>query len=64
VLDVGYNKLQIKKAILKSVYDKQFLKKIKNSTSLYGDGKSAKKIVKILEDIDLKTITTQKKLMY
>ena len=64
VLDVGYNKSQIKKAILKSVYDKQFLKKIKNSTSLYGDGKSAKKIVKILEDIDLKTITTQKKLMY
>jgi GDP/UDP-N,N'-diacetylbacillosamine 2-epimerase (hydrolysing) len=64
VLDVGYNKLQIKKAILKSIYDKQFLKKIKNSTSLYGDGKSAKKIVKILEDIDLKTITTQKKLMY
>lgn len=64
ILDVGYNKSQIKKAILKCIFDKQFLKKIKNSKSLYGDGKSAKKIVKIIEDIDLKTITTQKKLMY
>ena len=31
---------------------------------LNGNGNTAKKIVKILEDINLKKISTQKKLMY
>ena len=54
----------ITKAILKSLNDKKFLKQIKNTKNLYGDGNSAKKIVKILEDIDLNKIPIQKMLMY
>tara|TARA_B110001454_G_scaffold196684_1_gene199709 strand:- start:2122 stop:3267 length:1146 start_codon:yes stop_codon:yes gene_type:complete len=64
ILNVGYDESQIKKAILKSLNDKKFLKTVKNTQSLYGNGNTAKKIVKILEDINLKKISTQKKLMY
>jgi len=64
VLDVEYDKSQIIKAILKSLNDKKFLKKVKNTKNLYGDGNAAKKIVKILEDLDLNKIPIQKRLMY
>ncbi len=64
VIDVGYNKDQIKNAILKAINNKQFHKKVKNQKRLYGDGNSAKKIIKILENIDLKNIPIQKKLNY
>jgi GDP/UDP-N,N'-diacetylbacillosamine 2-epimerase (hydrolysing) len=64
ILDVGYDKSQITKAILKSLTDEKFLKKIKDTKNLYGDGNAAKKIVKILEDIDLNKIPIQKRLMY
>lgn len=64
VINVGYNKNEIKKAIEKAINDKVFLKKVKNCKSLYGDGNAAKKIVKILEMINLETIPVQKKLTY
>ncbi|MGI0056537.1 MAG: UDP-N-acetylglucosamine 2-epimerase [Nitrosarchaeum sp.] len=64
VINVGYNKNEIKKAIEKAINDKVFLKKVKNCQSLYGDGNAAKKIVKILETINLETIPVQKKLTY
>ena len=64
VINVGYNKNEIKNAIKKALYDKNFLKKVKNSKSMYGDGKASKKIVKILETLDLEAIPIQKKLAY
>ena len=64
VLDVRYNKSQIKNAILKSVNDKKFLRKIKNTQNFYGNGNAAKKIVKILENFDLNKIPIQKKMTY
>lgn len=64
VINVGYNKNEIKKAIEKAINDKIFLKKVKNCKSLYGNGDAAKKIVKILETINLETIPVQKKLTY
>lgn len=64
VIDVDYNKDQIKKAIKKSIYDKSFLKKCKTSKSLYGEGKTSKKIIKILEEINLKKISIQKQIYY
>lgn len=64
VIDVDYNKTKIKNAIKKAIYDKTFLKKVSNSKSLYGDGNSAKKIVKIIEKINLKKIPIQKRMMY
>ena len=64
IIDVKYNKNEIKKAIKKAIEDKDFLKKVKSHKSLYGNGDSAKKIVKILEKIDLKEIPIQKKMTY
>lgn len=64
IIDVKYNKNEIKKAIKKAIEDKDFLKKVKSHKSLYGNGDSAKKIVKILEKIDLKKIPIQKKMTY
>lgn len=64
IIDVGYNKQQIKKAIKKSLEDKKFLTSVKKCKSLYGDGNASKKIVKILENLDLKKMPIQKKITY
>lgn len=64
IIDVGYNKNEIKNAIKKSIEDKNFLKKVKHCKSLYGNGQSAKKIVHILEHIDLNKISVQKMMTY
>ena len=64
IIDVNYSKDDIKKAIIKSIKDKKFLMKVKKSKSFYGKGDSAKKIVHILEQIDLNKIPIQKTMMY
>ena len=64
IIDVDYNKKEIKKAIKKAISDKVFQKKVLSSNSKYGDGNSSKKIIKILEKINLKKIPIQKKMMY
>ena len=64
VIDVGYNKNEIKNAIKKAVYDKRFLTKCKNTKSLYGQGNSARKIIKILEKIDHRKVPIQKQISY
>ena len=56
VIDVGYNKNEIKKGIKKALYDDEFrlnARKIKNP---YGIGNSSKKIVKLIKSISLKNI--------
>ena len=63
VINVGYNKNRIKKAIKKALENKK-TKNTKKQRSLYGDGNSSKKIVKLLEKIDLNKIPIQKKLTY
>ena len=52
VIDVDYNYLEIINAINKSIFDIKFLKKIKNCKNPYGGGTTAKKIRKIMENID------------
>jgi len=64
IIDVGYDKQQIKKAIKKTLEDKSFLDRVKKCKSLYGDGNASKKIVQILENLDLKNIPIQKKITY
>ena len=64
IIDVDYDKNQIKKAIKKAIEDKRFLKRVKKTKSLYGDGLASKRIVKILEDIDLKKTPIQKRMTY
>lgn len=62
VIDVEYNKNEIKNALVKVLEDKKFQNKLKRTNSIYGSGNSAKKIVKILEQLDLKKIPIQKRL--
>lgn len=64
VIDVEYDKTQIKNAILKTINDKKFLSKVKKLKSLYGDGCASDRIVDILENINQKNIPIQKKINY
>tara|TARA_B110000438_G_C15811966_1_gene650058 strand:+ start:1611 stop:2753 length:1143 start_codon:yes stop_codon:yes gene_type:complete len=64
IINVGYDKKIIVKAIKKAVYSEEFLKKNKKTKNQYGNGDSAKKIVKILEKMNLNKISIQKKMMY
>ena len=63
VINVGYNKNHIKEAVKKAIDDEKF-NNIKTAQSLYGNGNSSKKIVKILEKINLNKLSIQKKLAY
>jgi len=49
IIDVNYDKIQIKKAIHKILNDKKFLKIVIKCKSLHGNGNSAKKIIKKLK---------------
>ena len=64
VINVDHNKIEIKNAIKKALFDKLFISKCKKSKSLYGQGHSSKKIVKILEEINLKNTPRQKRIFY
>lgn len=64
VIDVDYNKNEIKKAIKKTIDNKSFLKKIQGQKTYYGDGNASKRILKILEKMNVKKISIQKKLSY
>ena len=63
IINVDYNKNRIKMAIKKALENKK-TKNTKKQRSLYGDGNSSKKIVKLLEKINLNKIPIQKKLAY
>jgi UDP-hydrolysing UDP-N-acetyl-D-glucosamine 2-epimerase len=63
VKNAPYNKNLIKRAIKNTIKNKKS-KNLKNICNLYGDGNSSKKIVKILEKINLNEISIQKKLAY
>ena len=64
VIDVGYDRAAIKKAIKRAMTDKKFLAKVRRQRGLYGDGNSAGRIIRILERIDLAKIPIQKTLTY
>lgn len=64
IIDVNYDKNQIKKALMKVIWNKSFRKRVKNCKSLYGDGFASKRIVKILENLKIENIPIQKKLAY
>ena len=64
VIDVDYNKSQIINAIKKALYDKKFKEKVKKCKNPYGDGNSAKRIVKILKEIEISPKMSQKRICY
>lgn len=56
VIDVDYRRDKIKKAIEKALFDKEFIKKAKRGKNPYDNGDTARKVIKILENIDLPPI--------
>ncbi len=64
IINVDYNKEEIKKAVKKILNDKKFQMLVKKQKSHHGNGMTTKKIVNILESLDLKKISIQKKLTY
>lgn len=64
VIDVGYNREDIKKAIDKSLNDKSYLAKLKNIKNPWGDGKTGPRVAKILEDLELGPKLLAKQITY
>ena len=64
IINVKYEKNEIKKAIKKAVTDKKFLNSIKKQKNLHGNGTTSKKIIKILEKLNFEKISIQKKISY
>jgi len=64
VIDVNYDKKQIKQAIRKVIYDKNFIKRFKMCRNPYGDGKAGIRIASILSKIKIDKQLLQKKLTY
>lgn len=64
VIDVGYDKQEIKAAIKKALYDKSFIRKVKNCKNPYGDGKASQRIVQILREIEITPDLLRKKITY
>jgi len=62
VIDVDYDKIEIKNAIKKAIYDEEFKENIQNSINPYGDGKTGKRVADILSNIKLDTKLMNKKL--
>jgi len=64
VLDVSYNKEEIKKAIEKALNDDNFKDQIETCQNPYGEGNTALKITKILENINIDDSLLNKALNY
>lgn len=64
VIDVDYNRDQIKKAIEKSLNDKNYLEKIAKIKNPWGDGRTGERIKKILEDLDFGEKLLRKHITY
>lgn len=64
VVDVGYNKSEIKKAINTVVTDKEFMEKLKTCSNPYGSGGASQKIVEVLSSISFDRDLLQKKMTF
>ncbi len=62
VINVNYDKEEIKKAIIKAIYDEEFKETLQNCKNPYGDGKTGKKVADILSNIKLDNNLMNKKL--
>ncbi|HIP90189.1 MAG TPA: UDP-N-acetylglucosamine 2-epimerase (hydrolyzing) [Candidatus Nanopusillus sp.] len=53
VIDVSYNREEIKNAILKAIQDRKFKEKVRNIKNPWGDGKASERIVNILSSVKI-----------
>ena len=64
IIDVDHNEPEITRAIKRALYDQDFIDSVNESTNPYGDGKSAKRIVDILDKIPINKALVQKIIAY
>jgi GDP/UDP-N,N'-diacetylbacillosamine 2-epimerase (hydrolysing) len=64
IIDVGYHKEQIKKAINKALFDEKFKQKARNCRSIYGNGKAGKRIADILSETRINKRLLLKRMTY
>ena len=64
VMDVVYNKEEIKAAIKKALYDEDFREKVNNCENPFGDGKAGPRVADILSNIKIDKKLLQKQITY
>lgn len=60
VIDVSNKTADIARGLTKALFDAAFLQKVRRVKNIYGDGHSAKRIVRILKSLDLRRVPIQK----
>ena len=64
LLNVSYNEEEIYMAIHKSLYDESYINEVNKCINPYGDGKTGKRIVEILESLTISRNLVQKRINY
>jgi len=64
VIDVDYDKEEIRTAIQKALYDEKFKEKVKQYKNFYGDGKAGIRIANILNKIKIDKKLLEKRMTY
>lgn len=64
IIDVGYDKEKIKKAIKKAIFDRVFREKVKHCQNPYGAGRANENIANLLSRIEITKKLLQKKIAY
>ena len=64
VINIDYDKEEIKMAIQKALYDKKFKEKVKNCKNFYGDGKAGMRIANVLSEIKIDKKLLEKRMTY
>ncbi|MGL4362375.1 MAG: UDP-N-acetylglucosamine 2-epimerase [Cellulosilyticaceae bacterium] len=64
ILNVTHDKVMIKQAIEKCLYDETFIKQVNECVNPYGDGKTGERIASILADIEINNKMIEKKIAY
>jgi len=64
VIDVDYDKEEIKMAIQKALYEEAFKEKVKNCKNPYGDGKAGMRIANVLSEIKIDKKLLEKRMTY
>ena len=64
VINVGYNSREIAVAIEKSLHNNKYLKKLSAIKNPYGDGRTTKRVIRVLEQLKLNVALLKKQITY
>lgn len=64
ILNVSYDRNEIKSAIKKSLEDKNYLKQLETVTNPWGDGKTGPRVARILENLEINSKLLKKQIAY